>query len=101
MDTERLRGLAASYRLRANLGDSDLARTYENKMACYLESIVAWIEMNPTSEAAKSAAELRTARQNRPAGDPRHALRVRPLCRRVIADHLQQAVLRQVGSAEA
>ncbi len=54
MDTARLRDLAASYRSRAEASDHELARNYENDMAAYLESVVAWIEARQGEGAGKA-----------------------------------------------
>ncbi len=60
MDTARLRDLAASYRSRAEASNHELARNYENDMAAYLESVVAWIE----ARQAEGAGEANTAPRN-------------------------------------
>ena len=56
MDTERLRNLAASYRLRANKADNEAVRIYENDMACYLDSVAAWVEARRNEETRDSEA---------------------------------------------
>ena len=43
-DTQKLRDLAASYRLRCSEGESDLVARYNLDMARYLDSIVATVE---------------------------------------------------------
>jgi hypothetical protein len=54
MDLERLRGLAATYRSRADAVDNELVRNYENDTACYIESVIAWIEARIGREVSNS-----------------------------------------------
>jgi hypothetical protein len=54
MDTERLRNLAASYRLRASKTDNEAVRIYENDMACYLDSVAAWVEARREAKVPES-----------------------------------------------
>jgi hypothetical protein len=50
VDTERLRLLAASYRLRARASGNDFTRAYEDGMASYLEAAADWIEAKQKQE---------------------------------------------------
>jgi len=54
MDTGRLRDLAASYKSRAKSTENELVRKYQGDMACYLESVIAWIEARCRQEAPET-----------------------------------------------
>ena len=54
-DTQKLRDLAASYRLRCSEGASDLMARYNLDMARYLDSIVATVEAAVGHEACPAA----------------------------------------------
>jgi len=45
---------SASYRARAKATENEPVRNYENDMACYLESVIAWIEARRVDEASQT-----------------------------------------------